>query len=179
MTLYGRKKNGDYFQTYEGIVYLITKKSTETIFNYSSKCFEKKNKQRNVTGELEIMPNFRVRDTQIIIEVTTSSSVSWSFCFVFFFFYTQERERETFSRKSVQIQFVQVQNSKALTQSGEYVHTIDQFWDAGHPFSDQKQKLNIARKRIKTGERKFIKWWTLWSGMEIYTFREGFSIGNT
>lgn len=76
MTLYGRKKNGDYFQTYEGIVYLITKKSTETIFNYSSKCFEKKNKQRKVTGELEIMPNFRVRDTQIIIEVTTSSSVS-------------------------------------------------------------------------------------------------------
>lgn len=68
------KKKKCYFQTYEDILYLISKKSTETMKQYSIIVQNAlKNRQRKVTGELEIMPIFRA---QIIIEVTTSSSVS-------------------------------------------------------------------------------------------------------
>lgn len=71
------KKNGDYFQTYEDILYLISKKSTETMKQYSFILQNSlKNRQRKATGELEIMPIFRAQDTQIIVDVTTSSSVS-------------------------------------------------------------------------------------------------------
>lgn len=96
-----KKKNGDYFQTYEGIVYLITKKSTETIFNYSSKCFEKKKKKQTTKSD-RWTGNYAKFQSTRYSNYNRSHDFQFSqlkFLFRFFFLHTRERERNIFQKK--------------------------------------------------------------------------------